>query len=238
MIKDMPVVILAGGKGINLGEKCDIIPKPMVSVNGKPLLGHIIGHYMKYGFKKFIIAGGYGQKMISDYIRAIPGGADIRLVDTGIDSMTGSRLAQLRKMIEPAGIFCLTYGDTISDVDLAEELGFHLKHKKTATLLAAHNPTRFRILGLIEDEDVVKGMAEKPILEKDYINGGYYIMNASIFTNKKLSSEPSCVLEEQVLEDLVSKKELYAFRHNGVWQPLDNERDRQKIVQMINGGLE
>jgi glucose-1-phosphate cytidylyltransferase len=237
IIYGTPVVILAGGKGINLGEKNEIIPKTMVKVKSNPLLKYIIDHYANYGFKKFIIACGYKQDLIKDYFASYSGPLDIKLVDTGIDNMTGSRLAQVKQLVEGLEMFCFTYGDTISDVNLQEELQFHMKHKRTATLVAAHYPTRFRILGLIEDEDEIKGLAEKPILEKDYINGGFYLLNKSIFSCNKLSANPSCVFEEDVLEDLVARKEIYAYRHNGIWQPLDNEKDRQKIIQLLKGGL-
>jgi len=147
--------------------------------------------------------------------------------------MTGSRLAQVRSMVDYSPSFCLTYGDTLADVNLRELFLFHVTHEKTATLLAAHIPTRFRILGLCDDTDLVKGFSEKPVLERDYINGGFYIFNKSIFDLEKLSKDPQCVLETDVLEELVFKKELYVYRYNDFWQPLDNERDMRKISQIL-----
>jgi glucose-1-phosphate cytidylyltransferase len=232
MIKEMPVVILTGGRGINLGSNGKIIPKPMVEMNGTPILKYIIRHYADAGFRKFILCTGFGGDMIKKYVAGLPKEWNIKTVDTGTDNLTGSRLAQVKDLIS-APTFCVTYGDTFSDVDLKEELAFHLSHGKTATLLAVHNPTRFRILGLVDDEDIVKGLSEKPILEKDYINGGFYFLNSTIFRSNKLSTSPSCVFEKDVLEDLAAQKELFAFRFNGIWHPLDNSRDQATISKIL-----
>jgi glucose-1-phosphate cytidylyltransferase len=127
----------------------------------------------------------------------------------------------------------VTYGDTLSSVDLNDLLLFHASHEKTGTLLAVHNPTRFRILGLADDDDVIRGFSEKPVLERDYINGGFYIFNSAIFDAKALSSSSSCVLETAVLEELISRKQLLSYRHDGFWQSLDNERDRNKLAAYV-----
>lgn len=232
MIKEMPVVILAGGRGVNLGPDGRMIPKPMVELNGEPILKYIMQHYADAGFRKFILCTGYGADMIKKYIAGLPKEWNIKTLDTGIDNLTGSRLAQAKDLISTPA-FCMTYGDTVCDVDLKEELGFHLSHGKTATLLAVHNPTRFRILGLVDDEDIVRGLSEKPILEKDYINGGFYFLSSTIFRSNKLSASPSCVFEVDVLEDLAAKKELCAFRFSGMWHPLDNSRDQAAISKIL-----
>ena len=243
---EIPVVILAGGAGINLGLNGQVIPKSMVEINGIPLLLYIMDHYGKSGFNKFIICAGYRIEMIKDLfdnkklldekfnINSIDRTVwDITVVDTGKDAKTGSRVAQIESLVNYSPIFCLTYGDTVSDVNLLDMLSFHLNHKRIATILAVHAPTRFRILGLYAEENIVRGFAEEPILQHDYINGGFYFFNNSIFELGTLKTDFNCTLETDTLEDLVSKKELYAFKHKGFWQYLDNERDRQKISLML-----
>ncbi|MFA5351398.1 MAG: sugar phosphate nucleotidyltransferase [Candidatus Omnitrophota bacterium] len=243
--KNIPVVIFAGGNGIGLGKGGKCIPKPLVEVNGIPVIFYIMDHYSKAGFRKFIICAGTGVELIKDFVSNIgiignklKASANLKkwsvsVVDTGINNMTGSRLAQARPMVESSPLFCLTYGDTVANVNLRDMLSFHLKHKKTGTLLAVHNPTRFRILGLFGDDDLIRGFSEKPVLEKDYINGGFYIFNNSIFNLKALSNKPSCVLETGVLEELILQKQLCAYRFNDFWQFVDAERDRQKVAQYL-----
>jgi glucose-1-phosphate cytidylyltransferase len=223
---NVPVVILCGGNGIRLGDNGEIIPKPLVYINKKSVLEHVISHYAKFGFKKFILCVGMKKEMFERLKDSLSKYGDIIILDTGLKNRTGSRFAQTKDLAGNSKIIALTYGDTYSDVDLSEVLAFHLEHGKLATLLAVNNPTRFRILGLIDGDDDVKGLAEKPILEKDFINGGYYFFNSSVFNLKTISISPDCVLENEVLEEMTNKKELYAYRHQGRWMPLDNERDK------------
>jgi glucose-1-phosphate cytidylyltransferase len=246
IIKNIPVVIFAGGKGINLGQGGKCIPKPLVEINGVPLIFYIMDHYAKAGFQKFIICAGSGLEIIKDFVSGIAAiekklkvstdltKCSVTVIDTGVDNMTGSRLAQVHSMIKPSPLFCLTYGDTVANVNLEDILSFHLNHEKIGTLLAVHNPTRFRILGLFGDDDLIKGFSDKPVLEKDYINGGFYIFNSSIFNLQSLSSDSACVLETVVLEELIFQKQLCAYRFNDFWQPVDTEKDRQRISRYFN----
>jgi len=234
-ISQMPVVILAGGRGVPLGQDNTLIPKPMIDINGLPLLFYIMDHYTRFGFKKFIICGGYGFKMIAESLKSIEREWNVSVIDTGTENMTGSRIAQVAHLVSAAPFFCLTYGDTVSDINLDDLISFHLKHKKTASLLAVHAPIRFKILGLYGDDDVVRGFANRPILQKDYINGGFYILNNSIFNFKTLKKSADCTLENEVLEELSVQKELCAFRYEGFWQHVDTERDRQLLSAKLRG---
>jgi len=224
IISETPVVILAGGAGARLGSN-NVIPKPMVEINGKPVLFYIIGHYVKAGFKKFIVCAGYGIEIVEEFVRQKKW--DVRVVNTGVENKTGSRVAQIKSLVNASPMFCLTYGDTVSDINLFDLVSFHIKHLKMGTLAAVHVPIRFRILGLYGDESLVRGFAAKPILQNDYINGGYYVFSNSIFNLATLTPDDNCTLETDVLEDIVAKKELYAFIHNGFWQHIDTDRDRQ-----------
>lgn len=265
LMRNIPVVILAGGQGTRIGADT-VIPKPMVTIRDLPVLFLIIDHYGKAGFRDFIVCTGYGAEMIEGYVSSLrhadagpidrPAGPkarrhlitqnprtmdrvqwEITLVDTGVDNMTGSRLAQIRDMVERSPIFCLTYGDTVSDVNLHDLIAFHIGHKKTATLVAVHSPTRFRILGLYRDDDLIRGFSARPVLDKDYINGGFYVFNNSVFNVGTLKEEAGCVLETDVLEELTARKELYAFRHAGFWQYIDTERDRLKAGSLLADGM-
>lgn len=264
-LNSIPVVILAGGTGTNVGSD-KIIPKPMVEINGVPLLLYILDHYGKFGFKKFIICAGYHSELIKEFAGRINlfdsqlnikysqdripkysitpysdtidrTNWDITVIDTGINNSTGSRVAQIHHLVNTSPMFCLTYGDTISDINIHNLITFHLSHKKNASLVAVNLPIRFRILGLYGDSDLIRGFSEKPVLQKDFINGGFYVFNNSIFNLKSLRTDPECTLETEVLEELVVKKELYSFKHAGFWQHVDTERDRQKVSLWLSNRL-
>lgn len=255
-LNKIPVVILAGGEGISTAA--GVLPKPLLKLDGKALLSRIIEAYDAAGFRRFIVAAGKGGALIRKYLleqgaalcreghafseyRLRLGAAPVRLTvaDTGADSATGARLAAVRPLLKGADRFCLTYGDTISDIDPREVLKFHLEQNRAATLLAVHMPVRFRVLGLYAEDVAVRGFAEHPILERDYINGGYYIFEKKIFSTKAFSGGESFVLENELLDELSEKRELCAYRYDGFWHYLDSERDcarAGKIMRLYRTG--
>ena len=95
----MKVVILAGGFGTRLSEYTDNIPKPMVSIGGKPIIEHIMNVYSNYGHKEFYIALGYKGEVIKDYFKNYKSNWKINLIDTGSDTLTGGRLKRLEKYL-------------------------------------------------------------------------------------------------------------------------------------------
>jgi glucose-1-phosphate cytidylyltransferase len=123
MERGMKVVILAGGKGTRLAEYTDRIPKPMIEIGGYPMLYHIMKIYANYGYNEFIIAGGYKQEVIKEWLDNAYIPWNVELVDTGLESKTGLRVLKLEKRL--IGPFMLTYGDGMSDVDLNKLLDFH-----------------------------------------------------------------------------------------------------------------
>lgn len=256
-LKNIPVVILAGGRGTRVGSG-KIIPKPMAEIENVPLLQYIMDYFSGYGFRRFIIATGEGGEMISAYLNKYLRNKndrdsdpvhsylkqskidrstwEIADVPTGIADNTGSRISRLAEYVKDGPCFILAYGDVYSDVNFNELLDFHFSHGKLATVTAVHYPTRFRILGLYGDNDEVRGFADKPVLQKDYINGGFYILNNAVLQLKSLRPDPACSFEQDVLEELVQKRELLAYRFNGYWQSLDTERDLDLIRNFIYAG--
>ena len=116
----MKVVILAGGKGTRISEYTKSIPKPMIEVGKKPLIVHIMQHYAKFGFKDFIVAAGYKQEIIKKYFKNKDFGWNIKIINTGKNTMTGGRLKRLEKYLKDEKCFMFTYGDGISNVNLKE----------------------------------------------------------------------------------------------------------------------
>ena len=114
---NMKVVILAGGFGTRLSEYTKTIPKPMIDIDGKPILLHIMKHYAKYGFKDFYVALGYKGKIIKKFFKKKKFKWNINLIDTGSNTMTGGRLKRLKKMIGKE-TFMMTYGDGVSNINL------------------------------------------------------------------------------------------------------------------------
>jgi glucose-1-phosphate cytidylyltransferase len=219
----MKVVILAGGKGTRLSEYTKTIPKPMVKIGNIPILVHIINFYKKYGLRDFIIAGGYKYNVIKKYFaKKKIKNTKITVINTGINSLTGTRIKKLKKYLNET--FMLTYGDGLADINLRKLYKFHKKHKKKITITAVHPPARFGELKLSGNK--VISFKEKPQLQKGWINGGFFIVEPDFL---KLIDKKNIMLERNPLQKATKKKILMAFKHSGFWFCMDTLRDKNVL---------
>jgi len=246
----MKAVILAGGLGTRLSEETVSKPKPMVEIGGKPILWHIMKSYSYYGINDFIICCGYKGYIIKEYFqnyflhqsdvtfnmkdnkmivheeRAEPW--TVTLVDTGDESMTGGRLKRVAPYLMGEECFCFTYGDGVSDVNIAELITFHKKHGKDATLTATYPPGRFGALEIVDN--AVLQFQEKPRGDGALINGGFFVLSPKVFSRIK---DDSTVWEQEPLKGLASDNQLMAFKHDGFWQPMDTLRDKYLLEELL-----
>ena len=246
----MKVVILCGGKGTRLREETEYRPKPLASIGGKPILWHIMKTYSAYGFNEFVLCLGYKGEMIKDYFMnydllksdfTIELGSKhivrdnvahdeanwrVSLVDTGLETMTGGRLARIRDYVGADEEFMLTYGDGVADVNVAELVQFHRDSGRTATLTGVHPVGRFGELSV--DGGKVRHFAEKPASSETWVNGGFLVLNRAIF---KYLDGDECILERAPLERLSAEDQLGVYRHPGYWQCMDTLRDLELLNQ-------
>jgi|688.fasta_scaffold410449_1 glucose-1-phosphate cytidylyltransferase len=224
----MRCVILAGGKGSRLSEYTTKIPKPMVKIGGRPILDHIINYYKYYGVNEFIIAGGYKYKIISDYYKRKKKNLQIKVINTGLNTLTGKRIKLLEKLFYKNENFYLTYGDGLSNVNLNKVFKLHNKKKAILTLTAVHPPARFGELK-IKNENVIK-FKEKPQLNQGWINGGFFVANARLF---KILNKKNVMLERDPVEKIVKMKKAASYQHKGFWYCMDNLRDKNVLEELI-----
>ena len=223
----MKVVILAGGLGTRLSEYTKTIPKPMISVNGLPIIFRIMSFYAKYGFKDFYIALGYKGEIIRNFFKKNNYGWNINLINTGKKTMTGGRLKRLTKYLGN-DTFMMTYGDGLSDVNLKKLLNFHKKNKKLATLTVVRPPARFGYLKLKGNS--VKYFKEKSNVDEGWINGGFFVMEPKFL---KYIKNDNTYLERSPLEILTKKKQLSAFKHKDFWHCMDTMRDKKNLEKIL-----
>jgi|TARA_B100001059_G_C17838749_1_gene590320 glucose-1-phosphate cytidylyltransferase len=225
----MKIVILCGGKGTRLGADTKTVPKPMVKIGKDPILVHILKLYERYGFKDFILALGYKGEYIERFFRKRKTKLNIRLVKTGKNTLTGTRLLKLKKYLSNEENFMLTYGDGLSNQDLSKLLAFHKNHKKIGTMTVVRPPARFGEVNLAGNN--VKNFKEKPQIKSGWINGGFFVFNKKFF--KFLKKDSNEMLERNSLESLVKKRQLKAFKHKGFWQCMDTPRDKEFLKKLI-----
>ena len=244
----MKVILLAGGFGTRLSEYTESIPKPMVTVGGRPILWHIMRIYADFGHKDFYLALGYKAEVIKEYFLhyrtmnanfTVDLGTgvvhphqtekidwSVTLVDTGLDTMTGGRVKRLQSFIGNE-TFMLTYGDGVADINLDAVLKFHKSHGKMVTLSAVRPAARFGDLEF--DGDRVSSFQEKSQLHEGWINGGFFIIEPEFFD---LIDDDSQMFEREPLERAVVAGELMAFKHQGFWHCMDTKRDRDLLESM------
>ena len=248
----MKVILLAGGFGTRLSEYTESLPKPMVTIGGKPILWHIMKYYAHYGHNQFYVALGYKAEMIKEFFLnyrtmnadftvnlktgdVIPHQQDevdwkVTLVDTGLHSMTGGRVKRMKPYINNETCL-MTYGDGVSDVDLDQLIAFHQNHGKMVTVTAVHPGARFGELEMREDQ--VTFFQEKPQTGQGWINGGYFVLEPEFFD---LIEEDQTILEREPLERATQMGELMAYRHNGFWKCMDTKRDRDNLEEFWGSG--
>ena len=248
----MKVILLAGGFGTRLAEFKDTIPKPMVTIGGKPILWHIMQKYAEFGHKDFYVALGYKSEVIKEYFlryrtlnsdftvdlgngAVTPHQLDevdwrITLVDTGLQTMTGGRVKRMHQYIGKE-TFMLTYGDGVADVDLPKLVKFHQENQRVATVTAVRPPARFGSLHF--DGDRVTHFNEKPDSGEGWINGGFFVLEPEIF---RYVGDESMPFERQPMEDLVKDGQLSAYRHEGFWQCVDNPRELRLLEDLWESG--
>ena len=224
----MKVVILAGGLGTRISEYTKSLPKPMIEICGKPIIHRIIDHYIKYGHREFIIALGYKGNLIKEYFakNKFSKKIKIKLIDTGLATMTGGRLKRLEKYLD--GTFLMTYGDGLSNVSLSKLINFHKSKKKLFTLTAVRPPARFGVIKI--QNSFVKVFREKNSLDEGWINGGFFVVEPKFL---KYIKNDKTYLEREPFERITKNKQFVAFKHKGFWQCMDTQRDKEILEKKI-----
>lgn len=248
----MKVVLLAGGFGTRISEESHLRPKPMIEIGGKPILWHIMKEYSYYGYNDFIICAGYKQHVIKEWFADYylhnsditfdfcDGGKmeihnnvaepwKVTIIDTGLNTMTGGRVKRIQPYVgnEP---FMLTYGDGVADIDIGKLVKFHKEQGKTATLTAVSVAQRFGVLDIDEHDKTIHSFREKDQMDGARINGGYMVLQPEIFN---YIEGDETVFEKAPLTALANKGQLTAYEHNGFWQCMDTQREKEQLEKMI-----
>lgn len=252
----MKVVILAGGLGTRISEESHLRPKPMITIGEQPILWHIMKYYSCFGFQEFVICCGYKGYVIKEYFADyylhrsdvtfdftlgnqmtvhsnVAEPWRVTLVDTGLNTQTGARVKRVEKYIG-GDSFMLTYGDGVSNVDLNALLAQHRDSGKVVTLTGIQPGGRFGVLDLDDSQKTVIGFREKAKEDGGWINGGFMVMEPEVF--QYLSAEENCILEREPMETLAAEGKLGVYKHEGFWQCMDTQRDKQNLERMYNDG--
>jgi len=244
----MKTVILAGGLGTRISEESHLRPKPMIEIGGRPILWHIMKIYSAHGLNDFVICLGYRGYMVKEYFanyflhmsdvtfdmaenrmevhQASAEPWRVTLVDTGEQTMTGGRLKRVARYLGVED-FCMTYGDGVSDIDIARLIEHHRHAGVLATLTAVQPPGRYGALHT--DGDRVTSFVEKPEGDGGWINGGFFVLSPKVID---YIDGDSTSWEWAPLQRLAAEGLLSAFKHRGFWHAMDTVRDRNLLEDL------
>ena len=226
----MKAIILAGGLGTRISEETGDKPKPMVLLDDKPILWHLMDIYARQGVTEFVIATGYLGNIIHDWVEDLNSPWKITALDTGLDTLTGGRIRKCLEFIGPEPVFA-TYGDGLGNINLSNLLSFHNQQGRLATVTAVRPPARF---GLLESSNgLVTNFTEKNQANAGWINGGFFVLEPDVKDFILHDMEP---FETGALPKLVSDSNLSAYHHEDFWQPMDTLREKQELAKMAVSG--
>lgn len=224
-MKNIPIIILCGGKGSRLREETEFKPKSMIGVGEKPIIWHIMKLYRHFGFNHFVLALGYKGEMIAEYFKN--NNTDkfkIDAIDTGLETLTGERVLKLRKYIK-TDLFMVTYGDGVGDVDINELIKYHKKKKVIGTITGVHPTSKWGLINS-DSNNLIISFREKPIL-KEYVNGGFMIFDKRFFKYLRKGE-----MIEGGFVRLAEKKQLAVFNHDKFWHAMDTYQDMEEFNKM------
>lgn len=224
----MQVVILCGGRGTRAYPYTEYIPKPMLPVNGSPILMQVLQLYLDQGFGDFILSVGYRKEIISDYFHRKSLECRVRCVDTGLETDTGGRIERCRELLH--GTFMATYSDGLCDLSLPDLLAYHRKRGGLATITTVPLTSQY---GTVECDDtgMVNAFREKPVLDSHWINAGFFVFEPEVFEHWRGEN-----LEREVFPQLAREGLLYAYPHRGFFKSVDSHKDQLEIEQLVQQG--
>jgi glucose-1-phosphate cytidylyltransferase len=221
----MKVIILAGGLGTRISEETENKPKPMVLLDGKPIMWHLMNTYAIQGFTDFVIATGYMNHVIDSWVESLQSPWRVQTVFTGEDTQTGGRIKKCMNQF-PGERVLATYGDGLGNVNIKELLSFHEKCRPLATVTAVRPPARFGVLNI--SGDLVDHFGEKEHTDSGWINGGFFVLEPEVSEFIESDIEP---FEMGALPRLTKISKLAAFQHEGFWQPMDTLREKNILSE-------
>jgi len=224
IVMSVKVLILCGGKGTRSYPFTEYFPKVMMPINGSPILVHLMKIYAEQGFTDFVLAAGHRKEMLYDYFDGRFPSWQIQIVDTGENADTGERVARCAPYV--GDTFFTTYGDGLGDIDLAQLLRTHRQRGGLATLTTVPLRSQYGLV-VFDHSGCVRRFDEKPVVERCWINAGFFVFEKNVFDYWNGSN-----LEVEVLPELARQQKLFTYQHAGFWKSMDTSKDQQELEQI------
>jgi glucose-1-phosphate cytidylyltransferase len=248
----MKVVLFCGGLGMRLREHAENIPKPLVSIDQRPILWNVMQYYAHWGHKDFILCLGWKGEAIKNYFLnynqcaandlELSGSAklnqlgngihdwNITFVDTGVEANVGQRLMAVRSFLDEDEVFLANYSDGLSDLPLPQMIRFFHDRDATAAFIAVRPHQSWHAVDMSSDGAV---QDVQPISDSGkWMNGGFFVLHERIFDFMEEGDE----LVEEPFRRLMDRRQLFALKYDGFWSCMDTYKDKQRLEDMVARG--
>ncbi len=221
-------IILAGGQGMRLRPITYELPKPMITIKGKPILEYIINKLKEADFKDIIVSIGYLGDRIKEYFGdGEKFGVNIRYVEEKAPLGTGGALRSAQHLIHDDVM--VVNGDNIFDFDLSKIYEFHKKERSFATMAVA-TAEDVSAFGVVEmDGNRITNFIEKPTTRQSthLVNAGIYVLNSMAIS---MLPEGNSNLSD-LFPKLAEKGRLNGFIYSGKWFACDNLQLYERAIK-------
>jgi len=222
-------IIIAGGKGMRLEEKTRDIPKPLLKVNGIPIIERIIKWLKKQGVENIIIGVAYKKEKIKKYL-GDGKKFGVNIYYTEHDENGGTEDAfklAVEKASTLAEDFYAMNGDQITDLNLEDLTNAYTKTKALAMVVVRKLKTNFGVVE-IDDENKITIFREKGDVENIFMNSGIYLFNKKIMGYLDKGN-----IEENCFKKLIRDRKLYSFYYPGFWMTINNKKELKEAEEYL-----
>ena len=234
MLNNVSVVILCGGKGSRMGVSSEVTPKPLVHINGKPMLHHICNNLLTRGFKEFILATGHLSKKFDEFVSS-----DNQFIDKDkiIISNAGENAGMLKRIYHGITSYkdtiLVCYGDTYLDIDFEDLINKHIESKCSATIVTGKIKNPFGIVSLNSINKTVESFVEKPVYDY-YI--GCLVLNKKVILqlNEDLVNQPDGQGIVLLFQKLIEESQLHYYSFDGLQVTFNTQDERVKAENILS----
>jgi glucose-1-phosphate cytidylyltransferase len=221
-LPDITAVLLCGGKGERLRPFTEHFPKPLVPLNGKPLLQHLLRYLSLQGVRRFVLCTGYKAGAISRFLeeQPLPPGHSVVCVDSGEAASMADRVLDAREHVSGRALIC--YGDTLANVDLVSLARRHTESGALATLTVYPLRSPYGIVSFDGDTGRVSGLLEKPVLPY-WINIGFIVCEPAALDAMRRGTDLV-----MFLGSLAERGAVRAHPHQGKHLTVNTEKERSE----------
>jgi NDP-mannose synthase len=234
MKNKVTALILAGGLGTRLRPLTFSIPKPMVALNGKPILIRLIEHLRYFDIVDLFLSTGYMSNIIEAYI------------DSGEALGVNARYLKEEKPLGTAGPLSLLNPDDVKDyvllmngdiyttINVDDLINFHIQNKSDITIVTKNHEIESRYGSIKIKNNTVASIEEKPTY-KSIISCGIYILNKDIL--KILKKSEFITMPELITQCISNNNKVSYYMFAGLWMPIEDANDLNEANSLLSEEL-